>query len=81
MERLISAGIALFTIALAAGVLYLIWRTQMQTVVTTIKEEAKAEATTDILNGAAQAAAAADEVLASARDPDAIEKELSKGTM
>lgn len=81
MERLISAGILLGTVALAGAVLYFIWRTQMQTVVTAVKEEAKAEATEDILNGALQAARAADEQLAAARDPDALEKELAKGTM
>lgn len=77
MNRLLLAGVALGAVAIGGAVIYYIWRNQLQTIVS----EAKQAATVDILNGAAQQAAAADEALASARDPDAIEKELSKGTM
>jgi hypothetical protein len=77
MNRLIIGGVVLGAFAIGAGVVYMIYRAQMQEVVA----GAKAEAHQDILTGAAQVAAAADEQLAAARDPDAIEKALAQGTL
>jgi hypothetical protein len=75
-EKMIVVGVALAAGLIGAGLIYMIFRAQIDDMVA----GAKAAATKDILTGAAEVAAAADETLAAARDPDATEKAIAAGT-
>ena len=75
-NKWIIAGVAALAAVIGAGAIYAIFRVQIDGLVA----DAKAAATKDILTGAAEVAAAADETLAAARDPEATEKALAAGT-
>jgi len=81
MDRLTIVGVA----AIGAGALavYAVIRMFSQQAIQAVKEEAKVEATNELLTGAADVAAAANEKLAIAGDPgpDSVDATLAAGAM
>lgn len=81
MDRLTVVGIA--AVGAGALVVYAVFRALSGTAVEAIKQEAKAEATNDLLTGAEKVAAAVNETLAVAGDPGngGVDAALAGGTL
>jgi hypothetical protein len=79
MDRLtLVAGAA---IAAGALVVYAIFRAGSRQVIEAVREEAKVEATNELLTGAERVASAANEELAKALDPNALDATLAAGQL
>jgi ABC-type bacteriocin/lantibiotic exporter with double-glycine peptidase domain len=79
MDRLTLVGMA--AVAAGAIVVYAIFKAGTRTVIDAVRDEAKTEAVNEILQGAENVAAAANESLAIASDPNTLDATLAAGQL